>query len=71
MNSSLKSPVPAKTDLPFSHLAESRLLALDGLRGVEVLMLLVRHHLREMLPCNWLSNLPRSLFHRPPPLSDL
>lgn len=38
-----QSPLPAAADLPSSHLAESRLPALDGIRGVAVLMILVFH----------------------------
>lgn len=50
------------TDLPASHLAESRLPALDGIRGVAVLMILVTHYLQGMLPCAWLSKLTRPLY---------
>ena len=46
------TPLPAAADLPASHLAESRLPALDGIRGVAVLMILVFHF--------W-----QSLFHLP------
>lgn len=49
-------------DLPASHLAESRLPALDGIRGVAVLMILVTHYLQGMVPCDWLHKLARPLY---------
>ena len=41
--SRLSNPLSASADLPASHLAESRLPALDGIRGLAVLMILVFH----------------------------
>ena len=58
----MKNGVPITGDLPASHLAESRLPALDGIRGVAVLMILVTHYLQGMLPCAWLSKLTRPLY---------
>lgn len=52
---------PASGDLPASHLAESRLPALDGIRGVAVLMILVFHYHQNMLPDSWLSKFLRPL----------
>jgi peptidoglycan/LPS O-acetylase OafA/YrhL len=45
------------SDLPTSHLAETRLPVLDGLRGVAVLMVLVFHYRQGMLPLgrSWLA----------------
>jgi peptidoglycan/LPS O-acetylase OafA/YrhL len=48
MNSRLQSSLPSAADLPASHLAESRLPALDGIRGVAVLMILVFHFWQSM-----------------------
>jgi peptidoglycan/LPS O-acetylase OafA/YrhL len=48
--------------LPAGHLAETRLPALDGIRGVAVLMILMFHYLQGMLPCAWLSRLVRPLY---------
>jgi peptidoglycan/LPS O-acetylase OafA/YrhL len=62
MNSSPQNPQPAAAGLPASHLAESRLPALDGIRGVAVLMILVFHYLQGMLTCAWLSKLTRPLY---------
>jgi peptidoglycan/LPS O-acetylase OafA/YrhL len=62
LNSSPQNPLPTAADLPASHLAESRLPALDGIRGVAVLMVLVFHYLQGMLPCVWLSKVTRPLY---------
>ena len=62
MSSRPQTLLPAAADLPASHLAESRLPALDGIRGVAVLMILVFHYLQGMLPCAWLSKLTRPLY---------
>jgi peptidoglycan/LPS O-acetylase OafA/YrhL len=58
----MKNGFPPTANLPASHLAESRLPALDGIRGVAVLMILVTHYLQGMLHCAWLYKLTRPLY---------
>ncbi len=58
----LRASPPAPAPLAASRLAESRLPALDGIRGLAVLMILVTHYLQGMLPCAWLSKLTRPLY---------
>ena len=48
-----------EAELKASHLAEARLPALDGIRGIAVLMILAFHYTQGMIFCPWLSRLTR------------